>query len=106
MNDSEGLPMGTKLSHEVGLPGTTAGILLQHDSQWEGGVGGVYAHLDSIKPGRLLIGAERSPFSPYLWRTTIAQGYCRPKNDQSKEQAEGRSIGGRLGRGTDGPVSA
>jgi hypothetical protein len=53
-----GLPMGTKLNHEAGLPGTTAGILLQHDSQCEEGVGGVYAHLDSIKPGRFLIGTE------------------------------------------------
>jgi hypothetical protein len=50
--------MGTELNHGAGLPGTTAGILLQHDSQCEGGVGGVYAHLDSIKPGRFLIGTE------------------------------------------------
>jgi hypothetical protein len=50
--------MGTKLSYGAGLPGTTVGILLQHDSQCEGGVRGVYAHLDSIKPGRLLIGTE------------------------------------------------
>jgi hypothetical protein len=53
-----GLPMGTKPSHGAGLPGTTAGILLQHDSQCEGGVRGFYAHLDSIEPGRSLIGTE------------------------------------------------
>lgn len=52
----------------------------------EGGVGGVYAHLNGIKPGSLLIGTERSPLSPYLWRTTVAQGYCRPKDDQSNRK--------------------
>lgn len=35
--------MGTGLSYVAWLSGTTAGILLQNDSQCEGGVGGVYA---------------------------------------------------------------
>jgi hypothetical protein len=81
-----GLPMETKPGYGADLLGTTAGILLQHDGQCEGGVGGVYAHLDSIKPGRLLISTERSPFPPYLWRITIAQDYYRPKNDQSNRK--------------------
>ena len=50
--------MGTKLGHEAGLPGTTVGILLQHDSQCEGCVKDAFAHLDSIKPGHFLIGTE------------------------------------------------
>ena len=78
--------MGTKLSHGAGLPGTTSGMLLQRDGQCEGGVGGVYAHLNGAKPGRLLIGTERSPLSPSLWRTTVAQGYCSPKDDQSNRK--------------------
>lgn len=53
-----GLPMGTKLSHGAGFPGTTAGILLQHDDQCDRGVEGVYAYLDSIKPGRFLMGTQ------------------------------------------------
>jgi hypothetical protein len=71
--------MGPKPCHGADVTSTTAGILLHMTAN----VREVYTHLDSTNPLRFLIGTECSPFSPYCWIYTLAQAYCRPKNDQS-----------------------
>jgi hypothetical protein len=76
-------------SHEAVLTSTEFRISLQQDSQCKDGVN---THLDGTNPFRLLLGTERSPFSPYRGFRTGARiirtrhAYCGPKNGKGERK--------------------
>ena len=85
------LLMGSGPGHGAVLPSTEMRIIitLQNDYRCEKGVN---TDVDGANPFCLLIGIERSPFSPYRWIRTgtriirTKHAYCRPKDGQSDRE--------------------
>ena len=81
--------MGSGPGHGAVLPSTGIRITLQNDYRCDEGVN---TDVDGANPFRLLMGTERSPFSPYHWFRTgtriirTKHAYCRPKDGQSDRE--------------------
>ena len=86
--------MGPEPGHGAVLPSTEMRIIitLQNAYRCEEGVN---TDVDGPDPFCLLVGTERSPFSPYRWIRTgmriirTKHAYCRPKDGQSDRETSG-----------------